>query len=50
MTLPRAAQFDSSAYSARRIVFIWTALCIAGWTLIFWLIKTLVLAAEYLLA
>lgn len=50
MTLPRAAQLDTSSYSARRIVFVWIALCVAGWAIIFWMIRTAFLAVELLLA
>jgi hypothetical protein len=50
MTLPRAAQLDTSSYSARRTIFIWIALCVAGWAIIFWLIEMLVTVAEFFLA
>jgi hypothetical protein len=50
MTLPRAAQLDTSSYSARRVIFIWIALGVAGWAIIFSLIRVVVLAAEFLLA
>jgi hypothetical protein len=50
MTLPRAAQLDTSSYSARRVIFIWIALGIAGWAIIFSLIRVLAMAVESLLA
>jgi hypothetical protein len=50
MTLPRAAQIDSSSYSARRIIFIWIALCVAGWAMIFLAVRTVIVAVEMILA
>jgi hypothetical protein len=50
MTLPRAAQFDTSSYSARRVIFIWIGLCIAGWAIIFSAIRALALLAEFFVA
>lgn len=46
MPLPRTAQFGTSTYSTRRIVFIWITICVAGWTAIFLLIKALLFLAE----
>lgn len=46
MPLPRTAQFGTSTYSARRIVFIWITICIAGWAVIFMLIKGLIFLVD----
>lgn len=46
MPLPRTAQFGTSSYSARRIVFIWITICGAGWAVIFMLIRGLIFLVE----